>query len=129
MKKSIFNAFLATGLLTIATVSQAEVFTCPTLRSNEIYTYFEWIDTQGVQLSYGAWNHAGWWRLWINGDSYFTPKDSPVVTRPLAAHFSATTNTWYLKCLSADASVGPRTNVWPYKNCEIDNGANGFVCN
>lgn len=125
MKTRILNAFILVSALSVVTISQAAVFTCPTLKPNEMYFYFDWVDSQGNEIVGGEWNHD-YWRLWINGDNYLTPKDIAVPTSPLAAHYFASTNTWYLKCTSADLSVGPRNNVWPYASCEIK--GNGFEC-
>ncbi len=125
MNKGILNALILVGAVSTANISSAETFTCPTLNPNEIYYYFGWINSAGDKFAQGEWNkHL--WRLWINGDSYFTPKNLPVTTTPLAAHYFASTNTWYLKCTSGDLSVGPRNNVWPYDTCNIT--ASGFEC-
>lgn len=125
MKKSILNTLILAAVLSVTTVSQAVVFTCPTLKPNEIYFYFDWVDTQGNKIASSEWNQ-GHWRIWINGDNYLTPNDLAVSTAPLAVHYFPSTNTWYLKCTSADLSVGPRNNVWPYTVCQIQD--NGFKC-
>lgn len=127
MQKSIINAFILASTLSIVTVCQAKVYTCPVLHPNELYYYFDWIDEQGNKIEHGEWNRD-YWRVWINGDSYFTPKTTSVTTAPLAAHYFATTNTWYLKCVSADLSVGPRNNVWAYSHCEMTKDRSGFEC-
>lgn len=126
-KKCIINTLI--GALSIAAFSstQAVTFVCPTLKADEIYYYYDWIDNYGNKFKNGEWN-KNFWRIWINGDSYLTPKFQEVTTTPLSAHFFASTNTWYLKCTSADLSVGPRTNVWTYNSCSITPDNSGFEC-
>ncbi len=135
MRKSIINSLVMMGFLSCCPLVYAEdtantataEYICPTLHANEMYFPFEWVDIYGNKIEQGAWN-TGYWRLWINGDSYFTPKTTRVYTNPLAAHFFASTNTWYLKCVSADLDVGPRTNVWNYTDCKINPQKTGFIC-
>lgn len=125
MNKNALNILFLVGALSTASISHAMVFTCPVLHPNEIYYYFGWIDSEGNKYNDGKWNDK-YWRLWINGDSYMTPKDMSVSTTPLNAIFFASTNSWYLKCTSADLSVGPRNNVWGYSTCKITK--TGFDC-
>lgn len=128
MKKGLINAFLLSLSITAIFSSCAATFTCPILKANEIYYYYDWIDDSGNKQGYGEWNKQ-LWRLWINGDSYLTPENQEVNSTPLGAHYFATTDTWYLKCVTGDLSVGPRNNVWPYKNCSISADNTGFDCN
>ncbi len=127
MKKSITNALILMGCLSIISISKAAVFTCPTLKPHELYFYYDWIEEDGNKIKGGQWNQQ-YWRLWINGDSYLTPEMISVRTSPLVAHFFATTNSWYLKCVSADLSVSPRNNVWPYRSCLPNADNTGFDC-
>lgn len=128
MRKCIIHSFLLVFSLAAAHICQAATFLCPTLKANELYAYFDWIDDNGNKIQAGEWNQ-NYWRLWVNGDSYLTPKDQLVQTIPMAAHYYQSTNTWYLKCISADFSIGPRNNVWTYDKCVINKAHTGFDCN
>lgn len=125
MNKNVLKILILAGALSAASMSHATEFTCPVLHPNEIYYYLGWIDSDGDKYNDGKWNDK-YWRLWINGDSYMTPKDMAVMTTPLSAIFFASTNSWYLKCTSADLSVSPRNNVWGYSSCKMTK--TGFNC-
>lgn len=127
MKKSIINTLLVIFSLAAFSGGSAATFTCPTLKADQIYYYYDWIDQHGNKFKNGEWNKQ-FWRIWINGDSYLTPKFEEVMTSPLSAHYFASTDTWYLKCTTADLSVGPRANVWIYTNCSISADNTGFEC-
>lgn len=120
--------FLAFGFIgLVAITANATSYICPTLKADELYYYFDWINSQGEPVGFSEWNRNHW-RLWIHGDSYLTPKNYPVKTFALDVALSPSTQTWYLKCTSADMEVGPRMNVWPYKSCQINQDRSGFDC-
>jgi hypothetical protein len=125
MKKWTINILISANIIFLPSLSLATTFTCPILLPNEVYFNLDWVQSNGQRIANGAWNKDQW-RIWINGDSYLTPKELPVITTPLAAHYFASTNTWYLKCTSADLNVGPRNNVGPYTSCNAT--ATGFDC-
>ena len=125
MNKFALNILILAGVLSTASISHATEFTCPTLHPDEIYYYLSWIDSDGNKYTDGKWNDK-YWRIWVNGDSYMTPKEMAVATTPLSATYFASTNSWYLKCTSADLSVGPRNNVWGYSTCKTTK--TGFNC-
>lgn len=127
MNRCILNAVIAGMTVVILSPCFGATFSCPTLKANQLYFYYDWIDDHGSKYTDGEWNKQ-YWRLWVNGDSYLTPQFEEVITAPLAAHYFASTNTWYLKCISADLSIGPRNNVWTYSSCSINPDNTAFVC-
>ncbi|MBS0351229.1 MAG: hypothetical protein JSR33_08610 [Proteobacteria bacterium] len=125
MKRWVSTVILSAHFIFLPSVGLATTFECPILLPNELYFNLEWVLPNGQKVTGGSWN-TGKWRIWINGDSYLTPVNALVITTPLAAHYFATTGTWYLKCTSSDLNIGPRINVWPYTSCNMTK--TGFDC-
>ena len=131
MRRCILNSIIAlfcSGMVAVSN-AQSDTFICPTLHENQLYHYHDWIKEDGSKTRGGEWNSRPiLWRLWVHGDTYLTPKHRAVHTFAMAAHYYKSTNTWYLKCISADSMAGPRTNVWTYNNCFILDDKSGFKC-